>query len=442
MTVGNWSDIAANEDWSEEDWEPSHMETKVFTPSTKISEKDEMGVRETIASKLKGSQPSNLSQFMSKPSVESSQPSMSSLLSANISRNTNVAGQTLLQQIQQSTAGQTQTLNQYSLSYNKEATESIKSLVGLTSSATYNSSNADILSNNEQDLESLTNAQTSNMTNKSSRLKPRSSKIPESAVEMPSNDTMTALGVHFGTLEFGSESNQFSLGTDNSPVFQDAVSHVTNSKKPDNSLSTSSMLSQGNDNTYRGPNASIDSSNKVVSSSMIQNSVLGQSLASDSLLERTTKSTVNQFAHKVLDRNNKSDYPSVSPKQTVSGSDMSSNYKNTYSDSNYNSSNYSTPSSAYPYSSNSQSVYGNQVANNYSTNFSGTTIGNHSGPTNQKLRDVDSVNQHKTYDVSNTLVTNTVGSLGLISTVLNSTVTTNVLKNTLSASELSYLLMS
>jgi hypothetical protein len=23
MTVGNWSDIATNEDWSEEDWEPS-----------------------------------------------------------------------------------------------------------------------------------------------------------------------------------------------------------------------------------------------------------------------------------------------------------------------------------------------------------------------------------------------------------------------------------
>ncbi|XP_076330481.1 ubiquitin-associated protein 2-like [Tachypleus tridentatus] len=34
MSVGNWSDIAAVEDWSEEDWTESLTETKVFTPSS------------------------------------------------------------------------------------------------------------------------------------------------------------------------------------------------------------------------------------------------------------------------------------------------------------------------------------------------------------------------------------------------------------------------
>jgi hypothetical protein len=149
------------------------------------------------------------------------------------------------------------------------------------------------------------------------------------------------------------------------------------------------------------------------------------------LLDRNSKSSVGQFAQKVLDRNSKpSDYSSVSAQQSVSAADISSTYKNTYSDTTYNSNNYSTASSTgYPYSSNSQSGYGNQGVSNYSTNFSGTTIGNHS-TNNQKLRDMDPNSQHKSYDVSNTMVTNTVGSLGLIS---NSTVTTNVLKNTLTA---------
>ncbi|CAG2160783.1 unnamed protein product, partial [Oppiella nova] len=421
MPVGNWSDIATNEDWSEEDWEPNHMETKVFTPSTKISEKEEMNVRDSISSNLTNSQTNNLSQFMSKSSVDSNQ-SMSAILSSNVSRNANVAaGQTLLQQIQQSNAGQTPNLNQYSMSYNKQATESIKSLVGLSPSANYSTNASDLLSNSERDLDSLTSSQPSSLANKTSRIKQtRPSKIPESAVEMPSNDTIAALGVHFGTLEFGSESNQFSLGTD----FSDTVSHVNKAKKAEtNSLPNSSMLSQSSDTTFR-PSTTINDSNSKGVSPIIQNSVLGhQSLASDSLLDRSTKSSVGQFAQKVLERNNKSDYSSVPSQQTVSAADITSNYKNTYpSDTSYNSNNYSTTtSSSYPYSSSSQSAYGNQVTGNYSTNYSGTTIGNTS---NHKLRDMDSNSQQKPYDVSN----NSVGGLGM-----NSTVTTNVLKNTLSA---------
>ncbi|XP_054160330.1 ubiquitin-associated protein 2-like [Oppia nitens] len=423
MTVGNWSDIATNEDWSEEDWDPNHMETKVFTPSTKISEKEEIEVRDKMSSKLsQNNQNPNLTQFMPKSSVDSNQQSMSSLLSANISRNANVAaGQTLLQQIQQSNAGQTSSLNQFS-HYNKQATESIKSLVGLTSSSNYNNNNSDLLSTNERDLDSLTNPQNISMTNKTARIKQtRPSKIPESAVEMPSNDTIAALGVHFGSLEFGSDSNQFSLSSDTNAVFQEAVSHVNKQKKSEtNSLSSSSILTQSTDNTYRPSNTNInDSANKVVSSSIIQNSVLGhQSLTGDTLLDHN-KSSVGQYAHKVLDRTNKSDYSSVSPQQTVSSTDITSNYKTTYSsDNTYNSSYSTTSSSTYPYT-NSQS-YGN-----YSTNFSGTAIGNTSNSSNQKLRDMDTNPQQKQYDVTN----NSVGSLGMI----NSTVTTNVLKNTLSA---------
>ncbi|CAG2101213.1 unnamed protein product [Medioppia subpectinata] len=415
MTVGNWSDIATNEDWSEEDWEPNHMETKVFTPSTKISEKEEMEVRDHPSNQTSG-----LSQFMSKPTVDANQ-SMSSLLSSNVSRNPNVAaGQTLLHQIQQSNAAQNPALNQYSLSYNKQATESIKSLVGLNSGANFSANNADLLSNSDRDLDSLSSSQPSGLSNKTSRIKQtRPSKIPESAVEMPSNDTIAALGVHFGTLEFGSD--QFSLGTD----FSDTVSHVNKAKKADaNSLPQSSMLSQSSESTYRpSTTSSIKDSNKGVSP-IISNPVLGghQSMASDSLLDRSNKSSVGQFAHKVLERNNKSDYSSVPSQQNVNSADITSNYKNTYSsDTSYN---YSTTTpSSYSYS-NSQSVYGNPVVGNYSTNFSGTNIGNTSNSSNQKLRDMDSGSQQKQYDVSN----NSVGSLGL-----NSTVTTNVLKNTLSA---------
>jgi hypothetical protein len=418
------------------------METKVFTPSTKISEKDELNVREKLSSNLTSSQSTNLSQYMSKPStVDSSQPTMSSILSANISRNANVAGQTLLQQIQQSSSSQASNLNQYSLSqYTKQATESIKSLVGLTSS-TYNSSNADLLSSNDRDLDnSLSSSQASNLSNKASRMKVTrsSSKIPESAVEMPSSDSITSLGFQFGTLEFGSDNSQFSLGNDSS-VFQDAVSHVTKAKKPEsNSLSTSSLLAQSSDATYRPSNTSMitDATNKVVSSSIIQNSVLGhQSLASDSLLDRNNKSTVNPYGQKVIDRSNKSaaDYSSVTPPQNVNVGDITSTYKTTtYSDPTYNSvTNYATATTAsYPYSSSSQTGYGNQVAN-YSSNFAGVAINNHSNSSAQKLRDIDSNSQQKQYDVSNPMVSN-VGSLGIIS---NSTVTTNVLKNTLPASK-------
>lgn len=414
----------------------------MFTPSTKISEKDEM--IENISSNLTSSQPSNLSQFIGKPSVDSSPPTMSSIMSANISRPPNVAGQTLLQHIQQSSSAQTSNLNQYSLSqYTKQATESIKSLVGLTSSSTYNSTNADLLSSNDRDLEnSLSGSQTASLSNKSSRMKvSRSSKIPESAVEMPSNDSIAALGVHFGTLEFGSDNSQFSLGNDSSSVFQDAVSHVTKAKKSEpNSLQTSSMLAQTTDASYRPPtNSNInDGTNKAVSSSMIQNSVLGhQSLTSDSLLDRNSKSSVGPYGQKVLDRSNKTaDYSSVSPQQTVNVSDITSTYKTTTysSDPTYNSvANYSTSTTgSYPYSSSSQTGYGNQVGN-YSSNFSGSAINNHSNSSGQKLRDIDTNSQQKQYDVSNAIVTNSVGSLGLIS---NSTVTTNVLKNTLPASEL------
>lgn len=35
LRVGQWSDVAGNEDWSEEDWDAKVMETKVFTPSSK-----------------------------------------------------------------------------------------------------------------------------------------------------------------------------------------------------------------------------------------------------------------------------------------------------------------------------------------------------------------------------------------------------------------------
>lgn len=35
LRVGQWSDVAGTEDWSEEDWDAKVMETKVFTPSTK-----------------------------------------------------------------------------------------------------------------------------------------------------------------------------------------------------------------------------------------------------------------------------------------------------------------------------------------------------------------------------------------------------------------------
>ena len=259
------------------------METKVFTPSTKtIAEKDEpaapLNHHNTSASQLSFIAKSNAedSGNATAASVPQQPPTMSSVISASLNkaRQTQLqqsAGQALLQQIQQNQPSQQQqpaqqgqvqapssvqsapqqqqrqqlsnsNLNNhqqqqsqqqppqqqqqptYHLSqYQKDATASIKSMVGLggsggagnelISSAVAGDSLAHVVKQQHHHQQQH-HQQQQNRPGQLQKVQnsARTSKIPESAVEMPSasNDPIANLSVHFGSLEFGS--NNFSLG--------------------------------------------------------------------------------------------------------------------------------------------------------------------------------------------------------------------------------------
>ena len=430
------------------------METKVFTPSTKtISEKDELIAEQNKSVNHNTSQASPQLSFVTsnkgEESAQPQQPTMSAILSGSVKRPTPAtAGQALLQQIQQQSSAP-QNLNQYNLSqYSKQATESIKSLVGLSSGNII--SNELISSNDHQQSHQLENNSThvpkqpiqSLNQQQQSRLKvqnQRSSKIPETAVEMPSNDPISNLSVHFGSLEFGT--NSFSIGANDSNLF-DSVTQNTNSKQEGKNMP---LLSSNNDTTsnsnYRSSNSNVvTQANK----SILQSSVLSQGL-NDSIL------TADHRNDKPLNSN----VYSSNKQQMERKNDYMSNmaYKQSYaSNENAYSSAYqaSVPASNVGYYSNTNQPFGNSgpasqslmASNAYGSTYNSNNVSANATNNSQhvsKIRDIDnSVSQqqviassasasNKPYDASGV----GTGSLSLMS---NSTVTTNVLKNTLSAS--------
>ncbi|RWS15739.1 ubiquitin-associated 2-like protein [Dinothrombium tinctorium] len=478
MTVGNWSDIAGNEDWSEEDWDSNVMETKVFTPSSKaLSEKDELAeIGSSVTGGTSAQNISGLTALLQQKSgtESSSQQGISSIIGNNAARNSNTTspGAALLQQLQQQSASsQPSQMNHYTLSqYSKQATESIKSLVGIPSSSSYSTSSSGLLSSGsnldnqgsnitqvrtqqpqtatEQHVSGLVSTKpATRMSNK------RSTKIPESAVEMPSNDSISSLNVQFGALEFGTDTS-FSLSAETSNAFHEAVNHVTaksgkgvtsgqSAAAAASNLNSSSLLS---DNGYRNSSNTTDSSaTKPQTSSsdiVLQSSVLGnQSMSADNVLDRSGKNTTStSYGPKVLEsaHNKTSLYHSVSSQvqpQTTNTSDISgyksASYTQPDASTAYGSNmSYGGSTNAYIYPSTTNQGYSNVT--NYSSNFStGTPTVPIGGPSQKAgLKDLESNNaqQKHVYDLQ------TVGtpgaSLGLVS---NSTVTTNVLKNSLTA---------
>lgn len=167
MPVGNWSDVVAggNEDWaSEEDYDL--MGTKVFEPSNKpLSEKEE-------------EQPS-LDRLVSKQC----DPKQSELSDQN--RRETVGAQILQSLKHPSHSGFTD--QQFN---NRQAAESIKSLVGIPTASYTGSNTSELPSAKPQRMNTAR----------------RATKIPEKAVEMPTSDSVASLGVQFGALEvnFGS----------------------------------------------------------------------------------------------------------------------------------------------------------------------------------------------------------------------------------------------
>lgn len=178
LRVGQWSDVAGTEDWSEEDWDAKVMETKVFTPSSKavdgpvVSQKNQPLLTDTslptpmnLASKLSeavrddvSSQQNTLNTVMqqgqSQQSTQKPMSHMNDIFDANVAKA--VLEQQNLAAIKPKTSiGMSQynkeaseakaVLDQQNLSsikpkttismnqYNKEASESLKSLVGISS---------------------------------------------------------------------------------------------------------------------------------------------------------------------------------------------------------------------------------------------------------------------------------------------------------------------
>ncbi|XP_015788121.1 ubiquitin-associated protein 2 [Tetranychus urticae] len=482
MHVGNWSDFATNEDWSEEDWDSSLMETKVFTPSTKPSnDKEDTGDLPANNVTNTTNQGLNFGSLLGKQSNESSnqpsQQSMSSILGSNVPRSSatnSSAGAALLQQLQQQAVSSQSSsqINKFSLSqYTKQATENIKSLVGIPTT-TYNSNNANImnadsLDNQVSDLsQRQLEGQGDNQSGSLSSSKPprltvkRSSKIPESAVEMPSNDSISALNVQFGAMPFD-------LGPEANNAFHDVVNHVksksnqvkaagSTSVPGSSSLGSSALLNQTvSDNAFRAANnannqsagsSAAKSLANTASDLVLQNSVLGhQTISAEIGLDRNKSASAASYGTKVLEGNhNKNIYQSgattqVQPSKT-STSDISS-YKNTsypQADSNsaYGSNvNYGASTTSTPYYSANQTQGAYSSATNYSSFQPVSTATSHANVAGQKtggIKDLDSSasnTQHKhNYDLTQGVPNVVPGGL-----VSNSTVTTNVLKNSLTA---------
>lgn len=178
LRVGQWSDVAGTEDWSEEDWDAKVMETKVFTPSSKavdgpaVSQKNQPLLTDTslttpmnLASKLSetvrddvSSQQNTLNTVMqqgqSQQSTQKPISHMNDIFDASVAKA--VLGQQNLaaikpkasigmSQYNKETSDAKTVLDQQNLSsikpkttismnqYNKEASESLKSLVGISS---------------------------------------------------------------------------------------------------------------------------------------------------------------------------------------------------------------------------------------------------------------------------------------------------------------------
>ncbi|CAL1294429.1 unnamed protein product [Larinioides sclopetarius] len=134
MTVGNWSDVAVTEEWSEEDWTENLTETKVFTPSAGTQQSSAVAGLDIPAAPGLG-QNIDLTSFLQKSSTNSentsnslsgngvTQPGQSSLMSQQIP------------QMPQNVAPQSQSNFDFT-QFAKQAADQIKAAVGVVTQPT------------------------------------------------------------------------------------------------------------------------------------------------------------------------------------------------------------------------------------------------------------------------------------------------------------------
>lgn len=376
MNVGNWSDIAVPEEWSEEDWAENLTETKVFTPSA-------------------GTQP------------------------VDIPANLDLA--TFLQKAEQP-----------SFDFD-QAAETIKAAVGVVSSTnSYPPSYTELPFSTEQ---SVPKAAPQRVKPLKARLPPPS-KIPESAVVMP-NDAVTSLDVQFGALQFGTDSSPFDFTSSESNTYQDlgqssnTSSHVTNQAMPSSISSQSSYsnampssVSLSKDSTYNLGSHSSPSQNTSDSQESM-------------LMSQSEHKTVESVSSYVNHRTNQSTTleGSMLKSESVLSSYSSSSCE--YGSSPYSKSvltslvpttaSYSSEAAKYPSTSYASSSYGTPYSSAGTTYPSYSSYASTGYSSQQYTSTAPSAAQYEP-------TTSTTSVLGLVSTS-SSTTTTSVLKNSLSASK-------
>lgn len=253
LTVGNWSDVVNNDDhWSEEDFEAGKMETIVFTPSNKAGgSTDDRAQRQSTGQSTiqeQKTKPLNMASVVKQNNSRMSEGS-------KVNLNTQVSGQppnqnrgaALLQSLQgpppnlaapvpvppPTQLGQN-FINQ-SFINKQSAADSIKSLVGISPAAGYAATAAGQLTGSGLDTRPGQGHQTSvDQQPRTQRLtQKRSTKIPESAVEMPTNDNISALGVQFGALgvQFGADPNSGIFGLPSQDVGYESSNHKADNIK-------------------------------------------------------------------------------------------------------------------------------------------------------------------------------------------------------------------
>lgn len=368
LRVGQWSDVAGNEDWSEEDWDAKVMETKVYTPSSKavdnsVASKGQPNLNPVssqldLATILSKSVQNDAQQNTTVKQTSQSQQSGHQKAAQMSALNDN-ARAVFLQHLhqQQNRSQQQSNMGQFTMSqYNKEASESLKSLVGIPSSNLISSGDS-IGSKGPHQQQRLSNKQ-------------RSTRIPDSAVEMPLSDQVSSLNVQFGALEFGDEAFPI-VNPESKSAFQDVLksnkmgSHQLGS--PAHHQSSTQTSSDSKTNSTRQQTGKSDLSQNQ--------SVLGSSLAPDGSLRGQTnksaghsqqQSVTNQYARKtVLDSTSSqtsgqsaaaSSSPYNSSNQRSNVNDLGSSFRTRQA--------YQTPSD----NTTTTSIYPSSVASAYSTN--------------------------------------------------------------------------
>jgi hypothetical protein len=248
MTVGNWSDVVSggNDDWSEEDLDHHNLiQSKVFVPTGRtITELDEP-TPVNKSSLNEHSSPRQPQEFVRKEQAGAQilqslqhQPVVQQTQSPQQIPPTRSAAVQQQQQPQQQVQPQQQQPNYASQSLNRQAAESIKSLVGISTGQQFPSG--------QPQQQSLRNDATKvGGVAPNARLgQGRRTRIPETAVEMPTNDAVASMGVQFGAIDISTLGNVF--GNDVAQSFKPVDNFEASQMKPQ-----SQILNQGPPNLQK-----------------------------------------------------------------------------------------------------------------------------------------------------------------------------------------------